>query len=211
MDVLTMMRVNDSRLTREEKKAKHYARIEFCARNKLDDGLKIFNLKYQGMTDKKVMKELNISPSVYNGIKKEVDKLMVAGLTEIKMEKGPKFLSPDRKPMMFLTHTFKLSMLSEIEAYTLFVQRIDKSKAKILLGGDFTSIVNIEVFTKLYSDLLGVEIELSNKLVKFIPGDTVVFMEYHGPVIRHGATEFPFNSDLKIHYIEIDEVKEDLI
>ena len=211
MEILELLSTNDSRLTKEEKAKKNYARIEFCARNKLDDGLKIFNLKYQGMTDKKAVIGLNMSTTAYNNIKKEVDKLMINSITQIKMDKEPRYLSPDRKPTLFLTHTFKLSMLSEIEAYTVFVQRINTDKAKEILEDGFTSIVNVEVFTKLYSNLLGVEVELNNKLVKFIPGDTVVFMEYHGPVIRHGATEFPFNSDLKIHYIEIDEVKEDLL
>ena len=88
--------------------------------------------------------------------------------------------------MRYLSNAFSLSMLEETA--TITVESFDPSVISKL---GVKSVVGHESTAKLFTQLLGMEVEVNRVNLKLKEGDLLIVGQYVGPRLPEGATELP--------------------
>ena len=89
--------------------------------------------------------------------------------------------------MRYLSNAFSLSMLEE--TVTITVEPFDPSVISKL--GAVKSVVGHESTATIFTQLLGVEVEVNRVNLKLKEGDLLIVGQYIGPRLPEGATELP--------------------
>ncbi len=201
------------KLSKEEKDFLFMTMLEKNAR--VDDyiGTTLASLFIEGKNDAQASEAMGMGRRIFRDLKYRYIEDTIRSLkgTEIK-ETENQTRTPFRRtePGFFLTNRFNpISMLGKTPAH-VYIQPITEQKfVELLKKEKYEGHIKIPALCDLYNSLYGTDIQPYNEYIRYIPGDTILFIEFHGETVREGETKLPEGSELKFRYIEIDPVQMD--
>ena len=195
--------------SKAEKDYVHRLALEYCARRDDKLGATIFSKLVAEEKEKDIAEYTGMNSKEIREYKKDIYNKLMLHMVETEENKSSK--KEERIPSTYIINRFNPSSMINLEAYNLFVQEIDPFKASEIIkkyekdNVPIISSINVESMRDIYSNILDYDLEMANRYITFIPGDTVIWISYKGPVIEPGSTRLPASGKLKILYIEIDE------
>lgn len=168
-------------------------------------------LKYleEGFTSSQIAPWVGLTESTVNKYKWRMLDKFEEDIDKI-IEEKPTIVSP-KKEKIYVINWFKLMTMFREAQFSLYVESLPLSEARELVQKEFEPVSRItsDVFSNIYSKILGTKLDFYKGFCNFVPGDTLLYLHYQGPALEATARNLPVGSSVQISYIEIDEVKED--
>ena len=188
--------------------------LDYCSAKDDNLGITIFSDYISGLKSKDISKKIGMNAKELSDYKKEIynniavylyNDINKANNTQNNHKSNKDIIIP-KDTKVFITNKFLLHNMINEKAFNLYCQKISKEKViEILTNNEFESHINSDILCRFYERYFGIDnISLGTGYVRYMPGDTIIYVAYSGPSITDNDYDLPPNGKLNITYIELD-------